>query len=198
MGIVAYTSITNNKDQERHDIRVFSGYDKFANPVYNAKVYKILPHKFLDCDVSIWMDGNISLNISKEEAVDMWLGDADIAFFRHYKSKDLDWELKWIKYKFSRRSPVSLEAEAQVEHYRPLNIRKDELGMGGFIIRRHTPLMERFNEAWWSEICVRGQRDQLSLPVVLRQFPELKVKRIDLDIKNNSYLKYEEHLHFDS
>ena len=166
--IECYTSITGNKDKARDDIRVFSGFEKFKSDVYNAKIYKILAHKFLDCDISIWMDGNITLLIPPEEAVEMWLGDADIAFFRHYKSKDLDWELKWIKYKFNRRSPVSLEAQAQVEHYRPLNITKDELGMGGFIIRRHTPLVERFNEAWFSEICVRGQRDQLSLPVGLR------------------------------
>lgn len=199
MKIITYTAITNSKDAPRSDVVVFSDYDKFRNPVYNAKVYKLLPHKFLDCDVSIWVDGNIKLLISPEQAVKEWLGDADIAFFRHYKSKNLDWELKWIKYVWrSRDRSVYEECKRQVESYAPLNIQKEEMAMGGFIIRRHTPLVERFNEAWFAEVCVRGQRDQLSLPVVLRTFPELKVKRIDLNIKDNPYLEYTDHLHFES
>jgi hypothetical protein len=196
MEIISYTSISNDKDKPRKDIKVLSGYDKFQSPVLNSKIYKIIPHKFLECDISIWMDGNIYLNIPKEQVVKEWLGDADIALFRHYKSKDLDWELKWIKYKFGRHSEVSKEAEKQVEHYRDLAITKDDMAMGGFIIRRHTPLIERFNEAWWAEICRWGQRDQLSLPVVLRRFPELKVNRIDKDIKTCPELRYEDHNHY--
>jgi hypothetical protein len=193
--IVPYTAICGEKDKARTDIRVFSEYNKFKSPVYNGKIYKILPHHFLDCDISVWMDGNISLNVPVEQVVKEWLGDADIAFFRHYKSKDLDWELKWIKYVWrSKDRSVYEEAKKQVEKYATLNIRKDEMAMGGFIIRRHTPLVELFNESWWAEICVNGQRDQLSLPVVLRRFPELKVRRIDLDIKSNPYLTYLPHL----
>lgn len=199
MEIVCYTSITNEKDKERNDVEVLSGYDKFNSPVMNSKIYKILPHKFLDCDISIWMDGNIYLNIPKEQAVKDWLGDNDIALFRHYKSKDLDWELKWIKYKFSRRSEVSLEAEKQIEHYRKTEWpTKEDMAMGGFIIRRHTPLVERFNEAWWAEICRWGQRDQLSLPVVLKRFKELKVNRINLNIKSCKELRYEDHQHYET
>lgn len=196
MEIIPYTSISNDKDKPRDDIKVLSGYNKFQSPVYNAKIYKILPHKFLDCDISIWMDGNIYLNIPKEQAVEEWLKDYDIAFFRHYKSKNIEWELKWIKYKFNRRSEIYLEAIRQGEHYKDLDIKKEEMAMGGFIIRRHTPIVERFNEAWWAEICRWGQRDQLSLPVVLRRFPELKVNKIDLDIKNCPQLKYEDHNHY--
>ena len=153
-----------------------------------------MPHKFIDADISIWVDGNITLLKTPEELVNEWLGDADIAVFKHYKSKDLEWELKWIKYKFNRRSDVYLEAVKQVEHYKKEGLpSKDEMAMGGFIIRRHTPIVERFNEAWWAEICRWGQRDQLSLPIVLRRFKELKIKRINLDIKNNDYLNYGEH-----
>ena len=154
--MIAYTSITGDKDTPRSDIAVFSEYDRFREPVYNAKIYKILPHLFLETDISIWMDGNIRLLISPEEAVDRWLKDNDIALFRHYKSKNIDWELKWIKYKFNRRSEVYLEALKQVEYYKRLGD-PGPLYMGGFIIRRHNDKVARFNEAWWAEICVRGQ-----------------------------------------
>jgi len=198
--IIAFTAITNEKDKQRNDIKVFSDYDKFNNSVMNAKIYKILPHKFLDCDISIWMDGNIYMLKEPEWYVKNWLGDNDIAFFRHYKSKSLDWELKWIKYVWrSRDRKVYEEAIKQVEHYEKIGLPdKEDMAMGGFIIRRHTPLVEKFNEAWWTEICRWGQRDQLSLPMVLRKFPELKVNRINENIKKNLYTKYEEHKHFNT
>jgi len=195
--IITYTSITNQKDLPRTDITILSGYDKFVSPVMNSKVYKILAHKFLECDISIWVDGNIYLLRSPERLVKEWLGNNDIALFRHYKSKNLDWELKWIKYKFNRRSEVSLEAAQQVEHYKKLGEPSQaEMAMGGVIIRRHNPIVERFNEAWWAEICRWGQRDQLSLPMVLRQFPDLKINRIDGNIKVHPYLRYDDHKHY--
>jgi len=196
--IIPYTAITNNKDNIRTDIKVFSKYNKFKDPVMNAKIYKILPHKFLDCDISIWMDGNIYLIKPVEEVIKEWLGDNDMAFFRHYKSKNLEWELKWIKYVWrSKDRDVYEEAIRQVEHYKKIGLPDDkDMAMGGFIIRRHTPLVEQFNEAWWSEICKWGQRDQLSLLMILKKFPKLKVNRINENIKTTSNLRYETHNHF--
>jgi len=196
--IIPYTAITNGKDEKRNDIVCFGEHRLFNNPVMGAKLYKVLSHKFVDADISVWMDGNIFLNAPLQKTVDEWLGDSDIALFRHYKSKDLDWELKWIKYKFNRRSEVYLNAVKQVEYYKKIGApTRDEMAMGGFIIRRHNSLVERFNEAWWAEICAGGQRDQLSLPMVLKRFPALKVNRIDLNIKNNPFLRYEDHAHYE-
>lgn len=189
-----YTAITEDKDTRNDTIRVFSEFAKFKSPVYNAKVYKILPHKFIDTDISIWIDGNITLLMPPEQAIQEWLGDADMAMFQHYKSKNIEWELKWIKYKFGRRSEQSKEAEKQVEYYKTLGIpKKEEMVMGGFIIRRHIERVNRLNEAWWAEICVRGERDQLSFPIVKRDFPEVKLRLIDGDIKHHPYIRYEPH-----
>ena len=178
--ITCYTSITNQKDEDRNDILCFSKNLKFISPVMGAKIYKVLAHKFLECDISIWMDGNIHLLKSAQWYVDNWLGENDIAFFRHYKSKDLAWELKWIKYVWrSRDRRVYNEAVAQVKHYEALGLpANSDMAMGGFIIRRHNKAVAQFNEAWWAEICRWGQRDQLSLPMVLKSMPWLKVNRI--------------------
>ena len=196
--MICYTAITNDKDAKRDDIEVFSEYDKFKDPVMNAKIYKVLAHKFLDTDISIWMDGNIYLKHKPEWYVKNWLGDSDIAVFRHYKSKSLDWEIKWIKYVWrSRDRKVYEESIKQVEHYKKLGEPKpEEMAMGGFIIRRHVPIVEKFNEAWWAEICRRGQRDQLSLPMVLNRFPDLKINRIDDNIKSSKEIIYNDHAHY--
>ena len=196
--IEIYSAITNDKDLPRSDIKVFSEYNKFVAPVMNAKIYKLLPHKYLDCDISIWIDGNMRLKVSKEQLVEECLGDADLAVFHHNHSKHMGWEMKWIKYVWrSRDRKVYEEAIKQVEHYKELGVADSaKMAMCGMLIRRHTPMMERFNEAWWAEICRWCQRDQLSFPIVLKQFPELKVKYITQDIKNNSYMYYEEHNQF--
>ena len=200
MKIVVYTSITNDKDEPRDDIKVFTEYDKFISPAMNAKIYKVLPHKYLDCDVSIWVDGNIHLNVPATEFVKLFLGDNDITFFRHYKSKSIEWEMKWIKYVWrSRNRAVYEESIKQAEHYEQIGLpAKEDMAMGGLIIRRHNKIVERFNEAWWAEICRWGQRDQLSLPMILKSMPELKVNRINEDIKNNKYARYKNHKQFET
>jgi len=175
--IEVYTSIVGDKDTPRQDIKVFTDYDKFKLPVMSAKLYKILPHKFLDCDVSIWLDGNIFLNISKEQIVKEFLGDADIAIHRHPDRDDVYDECDIaIKYKGDDDGSI----KKHKEYLQSINYPKhDGLYNGGVIIRRHTPEIEAFNNAWWSEICCHSSRDQISLPVVLKKFPNLKINILE-------------------
>jgi len=198
MRITAYTAIHGEKDKLRDDILVFSEFSKFHSPVYNSKIYKILPHKFLDCDVSIWVDGNIFLLKEPEFYVKRWLRDADMAIFMHNHAFTIYKEERYLESMFKNRTPwVIDEVREQLNHYRDIGIPEDtKMYMGGFIIRRHAPLVERFNEAWWSEICRWSQRDQLSLPVILKKFPDLKVNFIGGNIKKHKYLRYEDHAHF--
>lgn len=194
--IVTYTAITGEKDEPRDDIKVFSGFTKFKSEVLNAKIYKAMPHKFLDCDISIWVDGNIFPNVPPEQLVEEWLGDADIALFKHPHRESIQWEMKWIEFQFRNHkdAPALKDAEEQMEHYRQIKFpRKTGVFNCGFIIRRHTPLVNRFNEAWWSEITRWSERDQLSFPVIRREFPELKINGIVGNIRNHPYLIYKPH-----
>ena len=186
-----FTCITNDKDRPRGDIKLFSGFEKFHSPVLNAKIYKILAHKYLDTDISIWLDGNIYPLVPPEQLVKEWLGDADMAVFEHNHHWTMYQEVEVIRRMFKGRPWIYKEAKEQIKNYPDL-----PLSMCGMIIRRHTPLVERFNEAWWAEICVMGQRDQLSFPVVLKRFPDLKVNYVKGNIKNHPYLRYETHAHF--
>lgn len=198
--IVVYTAITAEKDAERDDVIVLSGYDKFNSPVMNAKIYKVLPHKFLEYDISIWIDGNIYLNVPPETLVKEWLGEADIAVFEHYHRKDLYWEAKMLGSTFKHRTPwVISEVNEQIKHYEKIGMpSRDEVVMGGMLIRRNTPVVNKFNEAWWAEICRWSQRDQLSFPIVRRQFPELKLNIINGSIKSHPYLRYVDHAHYNT
>jgi hypothetical protein len=196
--IEVYTSITGDKDAVRDDIKRFPDYDKFKNPVMNAKVYKILSHKYLDADITIWLDGNIYLLVPPEQVVEEWLGDADMAVFKHNHRWLLYKEVEILNQMFKDRTPwVKDEINKQIEHYYSIGIpRETKLSMCGMIIRRNSPIVNQFNEAWWAEICRWSQRDQLSFPVVVGRFPELKVNYVKGNIKNHPYLRYETHAHF--
>lgn len=202
MNIQVYTAIMGEKDIPRQDIKVFSDADfnKFASPVMNAKIFKILPHKYLECDVSIWVDGNIYLNVAPEQLVDEWLGDSDMAVFEHYHRRDLYWEAKMLGSTFKNRTPwVIDEVTKQMERYEKIGMPlREEVVMGGMLIRRNIPTVNQFNESWWAEICRWSQRDQLSFPVVRRQFSNLKVNIIKGSIKNHPYLRYEDHAHYNT
>jgi hypothetical protein len=200
MKVISYTAISGSKDKLRDDILVFSEFSKFKSPVMNAKVPKLLPHKYLDCDVSIWVDGNIFLLKEPQFYVDRWLRDADMAIFVHNHAFTIYKEERYLESMFKNRTPwVKLEIKKQLEYYRSIGIPEDtKMYMGGFIIRRHTKEVERFNEAWFAEVCRWSQRDQLSLPVILRQFPELKINYIGGNIKKHRFLRYEEHAHFNT
>lgn len=196
--IVTYTAITANCDRPRDDILVFGDYNLFTTPVMNAKIYKILPHKFLDCDISIWVDGNIFLNIPQEKLVEEWLGDADMALLKHHHRESIYWEIKWIEFAFKRNKRMTAEimkqAQDQVNHYREIGIpHKTGMFNCGCIIRRHSKMVNQFNEFWWSEICRWSPRDQLSFPVAKLQYPELKVNGIMGNIRSHPYLRYEKH-----
>ena len=191
--IEVYTCVTNNKDASRTDVKVFPDYDKFKNPVMNAKPYKILSHKYLDDEITIWIDGNIYLNVPPEQLVEEWLGDADMAVFEHNHHWTMYQEVDVIRKMFKSRPWIYEEAKEQIKNYPDL-----PLSMCGMIIRRNKPIINQFNEAWWAEICRWGQRDQLSFPVVLKRFPDLKINYIKGNIKNHPYLRYETHAHFNT
>lgn len=193
--ITVYTAITGNKDNQRDDIKVFSQYDKFTEEVMNAKIYKILPHKFLDCDISIWIDGNIFLTIPPEELVEEWLKDADIAVVARQNNRHLKWELWALEQLHGSTKPKLVsEAQEQFDYYKKNGIDEcKKMAKCGVIIRRHTNRVNEFNEAWWAEICRWSSRDQVSFPVVLDRFPDLKVNFIEETDKNLSYTIYKKH-----
>ena len=172
--IVIYTAITGGKDPKRDDILCFSEYNQFTRPVMNAKIYKILPHQFIDADISVWIDGNIKLLIPLEEFVDEFLGDFDMGVWEHFDRDCVYEEGEAAK---GLGGDYTIGIDEQLRHYRRQGFQEHwGLAECNVLVRRHTPLMEEFNNAWWAEICRWSCRDQISFPYVLSQFPQIEVK----------------------
>lgn len=204
--ITVITALTNNNDELRDDFPYDESkyiafvdseqdsllwdtkdcYDKFTEPRRNAKIHKVLPHLFVDTDISIWLDANISLNVSPEELVKLWLGDDDIAVCEHFERTCLYVEAEVCK-TCQLDDPKLIDA--QMARYKKEGYPENN-GMAecGVIIRRHTPEVARCNEKWWAEICAGSSRDQLSFAY---SFP--KYKKIDANARFSPLFNYEDH-----
>lgn len=160
-----YTAIAGEKDAPRDDIKVFTT-DMFVSPRMNAKIFKILPHLFMNDEYSVWVDGNMTPKLTEQEYI-AFLGDNDIAVMNHPERQCLYDEGKFCEIK---GKDIAEKIEPQLHRYHQEGYpRNNGLYACGFIVRRHTPKMKRLCEQWWAEICAGSSRDQISFPYVFRE-----------------------------
>lgn len=173
---VVYTSITGGKDnliedqaegkyiafadKESKTWEIKAPYDRFKSPRRNSRAPKILAHQFIDAEYSLWIDGNIRLLKPIDELIH-YLDNHDIAMFRHEgRSCIYDEAMACAKLNFDDPE-VIIE---QVKKYEEEGYGKQRgMCVGNFILRRHTPIVEQFNNYWWSEHCRHSVRDQISM-----------------------------------
>ena len=133
-------------------------------PRRTARHYKALPHRYLpDADVTIWLDGNVTMSIAPETAVARWL-KGDLATFNHWDRDCLYDEAAFCGRVGKDRQDVLVE---QAERYRAAGMpRHWGLAATRVVVRRNTPAIAALNEAWWEELQAGSVRDQVSLPFV--------------------------------
>ena len=144
----------------------------FRDPVRDAKIFKVLSHHFTkDYKYSMWIDGNFVLKKPAKTFVKECLKDNNMAVFQHNIRNCIYHE---GKYDVLARQDQTQKIEKQLARYRseghPVNW---GLFACGVIIRKRCKTIEKFNNAWWSEICIGSSRDQTSFAYLIRK---LKVK----------------------
>ena len=178
-----YTASIGDRDKPRDDIKVFTEYAHFKEPVLNAKIYKVLAHLFVPGD-SVWVDANIIPKVSEEAIFSEVHFDCDVALFRHPARASAMSEAKVLIEKNIGSIP---DVKDWVEHH------SEGLGTGLFeanvIVRRDSERVRRFNECWWSLICRWPWRDQLTLPEALR-ISGCRVHRFDWESEANRAHKF--------
>lgn len=181
-----YTAVSGQRDNIRKDVKCFTAYNRFASPRMNAKIYKVLPHLFLNTQYSIWIDANLHLKVDEPELIRL-LGDKEIAVFRHpYRDNVYKEAEECIKLKLDDPAVIA----RQMYDYKAQRIKGDNLGACYLIIREHTERIKRLNEQWWAEICRYSSRDQLSFNKVFQDVQLLP----KTDPFNNQYFKRVGHL----
>lgn len=192
-----YTAIAGKYLINRTDIKCFGSNAIFQQPVMEAKRYKVLPHLFLADDVTIWLDGNVWLKVDPQEAVDMFLGDADLALFAHPYRKTVWQEFAALREQRRFQIPwLQQQLGAQEDAYRAAGLPDDApLYECSMLIRRNNDRMNALMERWWAQICRWQWRDQVSLPYVLHEFlkrgVEVSVAAHALNIREHPMFRYE-------
>jgi hypothetical protein len=142
-------------------------HEGFPDPALNAKIHKILPHRsFPQARYSLWIDGSVTILFSHsiERLIDRYLADCDLAVFRHSSRICLYQEADVCLRRGLDDPALILRQVSRYTHegYPP----NAGLAECTVVLRRHTPAVEAFNEAWWDEIVRNSRRDQLSFPYV--------------------------------
>jgi len=184
----------DNYDIPRDDILCFTDYNRFTNPERNSRIYFVLPHKFIDCDISILVSCEVKVKVPYEQLVKEWLGNADIAIFKHPWRDCVHEEIKAAECRMKRADELAILRE-QGDYYKRIGV-PEHLGLceTAIIIRRHTPKVNHFCESWWAEMCRWSYRDQCSFNKVLMEYPDIKVKYIEPDVRVHPYTEIGNHL----
>lgn len=135
-------------------------YDKFKDPRRNSRMQKILVHKYIESEYTVYMDANMKLLVSPIELIERYMQGYDMALFKHSRGCVYKEALEVARLGMDEPDTII----EQAKHYEDIGFPKD-IGMlqGGFIIRRNNERTRRFNEAWWADYCRYSRRDQLSL-----------------------------------
>lgn len=175
--IVVYTAICGGIDKPRYDIPVFNQCKRFKSERLNAKIYKCLPHLFMpEASITIWLDGNIQFKpeVDIAQFVKEFLGDADIAAFRHpYRDNLYQEAAVCSESKLDDPSVI----EQQVNLYQSYHFLGNRFfAECGVLVRRNRSIVNRFNETWWAHVTAFSSRDQISFPFAANKHPMLKIR----------------------
>lgn len=135
----------------------------FVSPRRNSRIHKILIHQYVDAEYSLWIDANMKVLVPVSRLVDDLLREHDIAIFKHRVRNCVYEEAEICRtLGLDNRDLIAEQAQRYADDAYP-----EQLGLAEacMILRRHTPAVERFNNAWWSEYCRYSVRDQISLMV---------------------------------
>jgi hypothetical protein len=130
-----------------------------GQPNRQTKRIKILPWEHFErWDECVWRDANI-------EVTRLPTLDADLAMHTHRDRRCIfDEAAKCIEY--GKDDPDVIRAQiARYANHPP----RWGLWENGMIYRRNTPAIRALCEDWWRELDAGSERDQISLPPVLRR-----------------------------
>ena len=207
--VICYTCIANGHDNIRppHELGrcqywLFTDWPAVCAPWHvqplpqhyhchgrNSRIPKLLPHLFMDCGYSLYLDGCFRPIADPRALAEEHLRDADIALYEHPR-RSLAEELE-----LCRREGIGYDQKMveQVNWYIEQGVRG--LWAGGFILRRHNEAVERFNEIWWLEYRNGCSRDQIALPYAIQK-SGVRVKTLRGDILQSPYMEFMFHAKF--
>lgn len=157
---------------------------------YLSRKPKILPHRYLDYDYTIYHDANMQLLIDPEELYKKY-GQYDVTVGKHPKTNCVYKEVrKVIRLKKDSSQNVNMLKDFLRRSGYPAN---NGMTSNGFLLRRNNDKVKRMMEEWWQMITKFSYRDQLSFMYVKENRPEINIKITEPFYKNRNIVKFNKH-----
>jgi hypothetical protein len=135
--------------------------------------FKLFPRLVAgNCDVAIYVDGNILIKSDLMPLVEEFLNSrADLALFVHPSGRSLRQEIDFaLKHRIPKQD--LLKTEKQREKYANEGILDLPISENSILFyRMNTEDLELLGSTWWAELEAYSKRDQISLPYALTKVP---------------------------
>jgi hypothetical protein len=158
------------------------------DPVRSAKIYKILPHRYLkEYDVSIWIDGNVRIRNDVLPLVEKCYTESKFMIFEHIDRNCIYAEAEECKrVRLDQGSVIN----DQMMRYRETGYPSGNgLVIASVMVRRHMdPEIVKNMEDWWTEISNGSRRDQISFNYVAWK-NDFKYNIIPTPFRDNTYFR---------
>lgn len=190
-----FICFTDNNKLESNTYKIIHTKGLFKDPARSAKIYKILPQKYLpQYKYSLWIDGNTQIknNFNIKKIIKIYLRNYDIALFDHPERDCIFEEAKvCIKLKKDREKIIIKQITKYKHNGYPKNY---GLIAGGFILRKNmSKATIKINNEWWNEINNYSKRDQLSFNYVCWK-NNINYSVIPGNIWDNQYIIMQAHI----
>lgn len=138
------------------------------DPARASRRVKLMPHRYLPEDWSIWLDNKSRLKRDPVEVIAALQAQSDAAFFAFphfrrdcvYHELQTCWENGLDDYAILKDRQRTYRAEGMPEHAGLIE--------GHFIVRRHhDPAAAAFGEEWFDHVRRYSRRDQISFPYLV-------------------------------
>ena len=146
-----------------------------GRPRLIAKQPKMMPFRYLNTDVAVWVDGSFQVSEGFKDFCLSALGDKDIVVWEHPEDRDCLYQeaeycQDWPKYSGSW-------IREQTAHYRSKGM-PERFGLWacGAVVWRDSEAARKFGDAWFRENRDWSIQDQISFPyLVWKMEPSMNV-----------------------
>jgi len=188
-----YICFTDNENfkSDIWDIRPLPKETEELSQVKKQRYVKINPHKLLpEYDISIWVDGNVSIKGDLNEFIDSVIKD-DISIYvpQHPSRNCIYAESKAV---ISMKKDKKENVEPQIKRYEEEGFPKNYgLLQSNILLRKHNESdCIRLMESWFEELKNNSHRDQLSFNYVLWKNSDINILYMDKFIYKSKWFKW--------
>lgn len=182
---VKYICFTDDRNLRSDTWEIRYAEREFDDPILESRKYKMLPHRFLDAEYSLYVDANVRFQRSPLAYMRTYFDRGNMLFIPHME-RDCIYREMAACITGEKDLPRRLvnQAYAYSEKGCPEHV---GLFYGGVIGRRHQEEEAVvFNEEWWGHFRRYSRRDQLSLGFLLWE-KNCRISLAAVDCYNNDW-----------